>query len=207
MSGSWLATHGREERWRAEPGSDDLDLTDPAGYRHWTTITIRYRDIDPLGHINNSVYSEWFEVARVLLTREFSAAGPDWLITALARMTINFLAETTWPGEVQVGGRLLGIGNRSFRSAYGVFRDDRCLATADCVSVWLTRATPLGRAARRGIRQAMEAELHSPSSVEARGCLAHSGYRACNSDLIETVSEEVPANAANNTSTDILAGC
>ena len=66
-------------------------------------------------------------------------------------MTINFLAETTWPGEVQVGGRLLGIGNRSFRSAYGVFRDERCLATAECVSVWFDpRAAPLGRAARRG---------------------------------------------------------
>src|ERR687897_688827 len=75
------------------PDSDDFDLTDPAGYRHWTTITIRYRDLDPLGHINNSVYSEWFEAARVLLTRSFSAAGPDWLLTALARMTINFLAE------------------------------------------------------------------------------------------------------------------
>jgi hypothetical protein len=85
----------------SERSADDFDLTDPAGYRHWTTITIRYRDLDPLGHINNSVYSEWFEAARVILTRKFSAAGPDWLITALARMTINFLAETTWPGEVR----------------------------------------------------------------------------------------------------------
>jgi acyl-ACP thioesterase len=36
--------------------SPDFDLSDSAGYRHWTTITIRYRDLDPLGHINNSVY-------------------------------------------------------------------------------------------------------------------------------------------------------
>ena len=48
-----------------EQSGEDLDLTDPAGYRHWTTVTIRYRDLDPLGHINNSVYSEWFEAARV----------------------------------------------------------------------------------------------------------------------------------------------
>jgi acyl-CoA thioester hydrolase len=142
----------------------ELDLADPAGYRHWTTITIRYRDLDPLGHINNSVYSEWFEAARVILTRTFSAAGPDWLITALARMTINFLAETTWPGEVQVGGRLLSIGNRSFRSAYGVFRDGRCLATADCVSVWFDPRARRSVEPPAEVRHAMEDELRSSSS-------------------------------------------
>jgi acyl-CoA thioesterase FadM len=102
-------------------GSPGFDLTDRAGYPHWTMITIRCRDEDQLGHVNNSVYSEWFEVARVTLTRKLSAAGPDWLVTALARMTIDFRGETTWPGEVWVGGRLLSVGNRSFRSAYAGF--------------------------------------------------------------------------------------
>jgi acyl-CoA thioester hydrolase len=141
----------------------DLDLTDPTGYPNWTTITLRYRDLDPLKHINNSVYSEWFEVARVALTRKIGAAGPDWMVTALARMTINFLAETTYPGNVELGGRLLSIGNRSFRSAYGVFRDDKCLATADCVSVWFD---PRGRHSvvpPAEVRQAMEAELSRAS--------------------------------------------
>ncbi|HEX5078597.1 MAG TPA: thioesterase family protein [Geminicoccaceae bacterium] len=141
----------------------DLDLTDSAGYRHWTTITIRYRDLDPLGHINNAVYSEWFEAARVLLTRSFSSGQPDWLLTALARMTINFLAETSWPGEVEVGGRLLGMGNRSFRSAYGVFRDGRCLATAECVSVWFDRRARGSVPPPAEVRQAMEDELRRPS--------------------------------------------
>jgi acyl-CoA thioester hydrolase len=141
------------------PDSDGLDLTDPASYRHWTVITLRYRDLDPLGHINNSVYSEWFEVARVMLTRKFSACGPDWLVTALARMTINFLAETTYPGEVQVGGRLLSLGNRSFRSAYGVFRDERCLATAECVSVWFDPRARHSVLPPLEIRRAMEEEL------------------------------------------------
>lgn len=141
----------------------DLDLTDPFGYPNWTMVTIRYRDLDPLKHINNSVYSEWFEVGRVALTRKISAAGPDWLVTALARMTINFLGETTYPGEVRIGGRLLRIGNRSFGSAYGVFRDGQCLATADCVSVWFD---PRGRHSvvpPAEVRQGMEEELRHSS--------------------------------------------
>jgi acyl-CoA thioester hydrolase len=141
------------------PDADAFDLTDPAGYPHWSVITIRCRDEDQLGHVNNSVYSEWFEVARVTLGRSFYPAGPDCLGTALARMTINFLGETTWPGEVRVGARLLSIGNRSFRSAYAVFRDDRCLATADCVSVWFDRRARGSIAPPPEVRQAMEAEL------------------------------------------------
>jgi acyl-CoA thioester hydrolase len=141
------------------PDADAFDLTDLAGYPHWSVITIRCRDEDQLGHVNNSVYSEWFEVARVTLGRGFHPAGPDWLGTALARMTINFLGETTWPGEVRVGARLLSIGNRSFRSAYAVFRDDRCLATADCVSVWFDRRARSSIAPPPEVRQVMEAEL------------------------------------------------
>jgi len=142
----------------------DFDLSDPSTYPNWTTVTIRYRDLDPLKHINNSVYSEWFEVARVALTRKISAAGPDWLVTALARMTINFLGETTYPGEVRIGGRLLSTGNRSFRSAYGVFRDGKCLATADCVSVWFDPRERHSVTPPETVRQGMEEELHNASS-------------------------------------------
>lgn len=139
--------------------NDKVDLTDPATYPHWSTITIRCRDEDQLGHVNNSVYSEWFEVTRVMLTRKLAAPGPDWLVTALARMTIDFLGETTWPGDVRVGGRLLSIGNRSFRSAYAVFRDDRCLATADCVSVFFDPRERGSVAPPPEVREVMEAEL------------------------------------------------
>lgn len=142
----------------------ELDLTDPDGYNHWTTISLRYRDLDPLKHINNSVYSEWFEVARVALTQKMSAPGPDWLSTALARMTINFLAETDYPGEVQLGGRLLSIGNRSFRSAYGVFRDGKCLATADCISVWFDPRERHSVTPPAEVRAVMERELQRSST-------------------------------------------
>ena len=140
-------------------GADDFDFADPAGYPEWSAITIRYRDEDEQGHVNNSVYSEWVEVARVTLIRRLTASGPDWLGTALARMTLNFLGETRWPGEVRVGGRLLGFGNRSFRSAYAVFRDDRCLTTADCISVYFDRRSRSSTPPPPEVRQAMEAEL------------------------------------------------
>lgn len=65
--------------------------------------------------------------------------------------------------------RLLGIGNRSFRSAYGVFRDGRCLATAECVRVWFDRRERRSVAPPPEVRQAMEAEVQrSSESLPAR---------------------------------------
>ena len=78
-------------------------------------------------------------------------------------MTINFLGETTYPGAVQLGGRLLSIGNRSFRSAYGVFRDGTCLATADCVSVWFDPRERRSVLPPAEVRAAMEEELRNTS--------------------------------------------
>jgi acyl-CoA thioester hydrolase len=112
------------------------DLTDARAYRHWSTVTIRYSDEDRMGHANNSAYGIWIEVARVSLIAPYLSAVPDWFDTVLVSVTIDYLSETRFPGDVHVGARLLHIGNSSFRSGYGVFRDDTCLATAKCVNVF-----------------------------------------------------------------------
>ena len=106
---------------------------------------------DPLGHINNSVYSEWFEAARVMLTRKFSATGPDWLLTALARMTINFLAEIDlarrragWREVARHRQPLLPLGLR--RVSRRSLPCDRGVRER----LVRPRGAPLRRAARRG---------------------------------------------------------
>ncbi len=115
---------------------DALDLTDRGIFRHWQRITIRSTDEDPLGHVNNCIYAAWIEVARVMLIRQYLTAAPDGIDTALVSMTIDFLKETGFPGEVEVGAMLVGIGNSSLRSGFGVFRDGHCLATSRCVNVF-----------------------------------------------------------------------
>ena len=97
-------------------------------------------------------------------------AGID---TALVSMTIDFLKETGFPGEVEVGARLLGIGNSSMRSGFGVFRGDHCLATSSCVNVFFDLK------ARRSIRptdamRACESVTRSGAAL-SRACWVRSG--------------------------------
>ncbi len=139
--------------------TDSVDLTDPQSYDHWETVTIRYSDGDGMGHINNAVYAVWTEVARVTFTRTFMPSAPDWLDTVLVRQTMNFLKETKFPGEVRVGARLLGIGNRSYRSGYGIFRDDTCLATAECTNVFFDMRSRSSTLPPEPVREAMEKAL------------------------------------------------
>ena len=38
---------------------------DPNAFFHWTTIKVRFRDLDPLNHVNNSVFNTYLEEARI----------------------------------------------------------------------------------------------------------------------------------------------
>lgn len=138
---------------------DTLDLTDRAVFRHWQRITVRSTDEDKLGHVNNCIYAAWFEVARVMLIRQYLAAAPDGVDTALVSMTIDFVRETSFPGEIEVGARLLAIGNSSLRSGFGVFRDGRCLATSRCVNVFFDLKARRSVSPTDAMRAIMEQDL------------------------------------------------
>ena len=74
-------------------------------------------------------------------------------------MTIDFLKETRFPGEIRVGARLISIGNRSFRSGYGIFRDDACLATSLATNVFFDMRTRTSVAPTDEVRARMEQDL------------------------------------------------
>jgi len=135
-----------------------VDLRDRGVFPHWTRVTIRFADEDRMGHVNNSSYSVWFEASRVAYLETLYRPGPS-LDTVLARIVIDYLRETRWPGEVEVGARLLGLGNKSVRTGYAVFRDGQCLATCECVNVFFDPATRRSRTPPPDARAAFEEEL------------------------------------------------
>ena len=46
--------------------NDAVDLTNRDSFRHWTPVTIRFSDQDPLQHVNNVAYAAYFEAARTM---------------------------------------------------------------------------------------------------------------------------------------------
>lgn len=119
--------------------NDTLDFKDRTSFRFWTPVTIRFSDQDPLGHVNNVAYAAYIEAARTMflggLLDPDENPGIDFI---LARVVIDYIKETHYPGTVDVGGRVLKLGTKSITTGYGVFVGDDCVATSESVNVFFS---------------------------------------------------------------------
>jgi acyl-CoA thioester hydrolase len=106
------------------------------------TDTVRYADTDRQGHVNNAVFSTFLETGRVMFLlgagRSLAPPGTGFVI---ARLELDYHAELTWPGQVEIGTRLLRLGRSSFTFAQGIFQNGRCAASAVTVIVLMNEAT------------------------------------------------------------------
>lgn len=122
-----------------------VDLTSRASFNHWTPVTIRFSDQDPLGHVNNVAVGAYVEVCRTQLIHKalLREKYPD-LNFALVHLEIDYKAEFRYPGTIDVGGRIDRIGTKSFSSSYGLFLDDTCVATAGSINVFFDTSQRAG---------------------------------------------------------------
>ncbi len=131
-----------------------FEATNPASYVVWRRDIIRWGDLDSMGHVNNAMFSRFFESGRIALLDGFgqqSALAPDNVV--LAHISIDFLNELHFPGEVQTGLRVLSLGRSSFTVAEAIFQNDQCAATASAVMVFIDletrQSTPLPDSVRQ----------------------------------------------------------
>ena len=80
-----------------------------------TSDKLRYGDTDRQGHVNNAVYSTFFETGRVEMLHAGDVPPPEGKAFVIARVTIDFQREVNWPGEVEIGTGVAAIGNSSIR--------------------------------------------------------------------------------------------
>lgn len=132
----------------AVTGAPDNELKDRdrSSFRIWTSHTIRYNDQDSLGHVNNAVYSTFFEAGRTAYIEpmmEELGADAENLDFVLARITIDFVKELRYPGTVDIGTRVRRLGTKSMTFSNAVFKGgtDECVATCDAVLVFFDLAS------------------------------------------------------------------
>jgi len=85
-----------------------------SGYKYKTPITIRFSDIDAVGHVNNAIYLTYFEEARLKYWRE----AIEWDVSKsgviVGRSEVNYLKPITLRDEIFCYVRTTRIGNSSF---------------------------------------------------------------------------------------------
>jgi len=114
----------------------------PEDFPHRTVETIRFGDLDRQNHINNAVFATFFESGRVitLYGREYGLNVPGASFV-LAHLSIDFLGEMHWPGEVEIGTAIVGVGNSSLQLDQALFVKGVCVATAQNTLVLVDEAT------------------------------------------------------------------
>jgi acyl-CoA thioester hydrolase len=88
-------------------------------------LVVRFRDCDPLGHVNNAVYLTYLEQARFMLWRDqlgFVAKrnGPDGEGFILARIECDFRSQARYGDELDVRLSLAAVGRTSLTYAYEI---------------------------------------------------------------------------------------
>ena len=118
---------------------------------------VRYADTDRQGHVNNASFSTFLETGRVEIlydpTQPLAAKGAPFVIVRLA---LDFRAEIHWPGNVEIGTRLVRVGRSSVTLAQAVFQDSRCVATAETVIVQVDDASGTARVIDDAARTRLE---------------------------------------------------
>ena len=95
-------------------------------YRHFTTISTRWADNDAYGHVNNTVYYEWFDtvvnewlIGQGLL--DIDGGNPIGLVVQTG---CSYFAPLAFPGDVELGLGVERLGASSVTYRIGVFAPD-----------------------------------------------------------------------------------
>lgn len=121
----------------------DPTLAEAGRYRHWTPVTIRFRDLDLLGHVNNVNLAGWLEDGRVALEMPIQPCTAEYRgpVIVLLEARIRYLEEVKFGDQVRVGSRLQRIGTTSAVLGQAVFAGDTCAAIAEFVEVLIDPVT------------------------------------------------------------------
>lgn len=121
----------------------DPALLDPARYPFSCAIPSRYGDLDPNRHINNVALIAILEDARLRLHQACRPGAPftDWQIMT-ASFAVEYLGQSYYPEPVDVKGAFTHLGRSSFGMAQAAFQEDRVIAYAQTVLVWVENDRP-----------------------------------------------------------------
>lgn len=114
-------------------------------FPHWTKIPVRFRDLDPLNHVNNAIFNTYYEEARIDFIQEVNKLA-DQLESGysfvLANLEIAFINPVKYPAELLIGSGIQSLGNSSITSFQAIYtaEDKKLISVAEAHGVWFDLA-------------------------------------------------------------------
>lgn len=106
-------------------------------YPFYEAVTVRFRDIDAMGHVNNAVYFTYMEMARTAFFNRFlKIEKPLDIPIILGEARCRYLAPAYFGEMLRVGLGVSRWGRKSFDFVYGIEGGDgRAVASGHTVMI------------------------------------------------------------------------
>lgn len=131
-----------------------------AAYAQIVSMNTRWADNDVYGHVNNTVYYEWFDTAvnEVLIREGAIDIERGTVIGLVVDTQCSYFAPISFPERISVGIKVVRSGSTSVRYGLAVFRDDsrEACAQGHFVHVYVDRATRRPVALPQALRSVVE---------------------------------------------------
>jgi acyl-CoA thioester hydrolase len=93
---------------------------------HEMVIPVRWGDMDAMGHVNNTVYFRYFEVARLdWLFRIGAGPNPEGFGPVIVNAFCNFVRQVEYPGDLLAKHYVANPGRSSFDTYITLERTDQ----------------------------------------------------------------------------------
>jgi acyl-CoA thioester hydrolase len=102
------------------------------------TVNARFGDLDALGHINNTVPSNWFELGRMPILQMFD---PDLTVDKrnfpliMAHIDFDFTDQLFLKGDIEIKTWVSKIGTKSFTVTHEAWQEGRLCVKGTAVIV------------------------------------------------------------------------
>ncbi|MDF9745277.1 acyl-CoA thioesterase [Natrinema salsiterrestre] len=98
-------------------------------------ISVRYRDLDPLDHVNHAVYASYLEIARTSYLREIAALPSEEISFVMANLEISYDRPIRMGDDPTIALSVSRLGDSSCTMTYEIRADDAVAATAETTIV------------------------------------------------------------------------
>ena len=105
-------------------------------FHHVLPLQIRFNDVDKFGHVNNTVYFQFYDTAKT----DYIASvckGVDWerLAIVVVKIDAEFVAQIKANDHIASRTRVVKIGNKSFHLEQDVIDVDTQEVKSRCFSI------------------------------------------------------------------------
>ncbi|MFO7844020.1 MAG: acyl-CoA thioesterase [Bacteroidales bacterium] len=114
-------------------------MTDNFEFFHKIPVQIRFNDFDILKHVNNSVYQNYFDLARSNYIEQVFKEKMRWNTSGLvlAKVTLEFIRPVLMDEKIEVLTKIYWLGNKSLKMFQQIIniKTNELKATCDSVMV------------------------------------------------------------------------